>query len=181
MLYDPRNTGIRQREENISRCIKTKEELTPVILSAWVTLTKATNTRLKQQTFQPTETKKFLNLYFITLGALHLPSGQGVAWFKEGKNPFWKHIHHCHIALSTPCSPRPLFPISPGEEGVGWVRELNKMVGAYGQCETGESNKNNLQISTDLKNLISATQILFTLEFLYAWICWLGEWGEVGR
>ena len=38
------------------------------------------------------------------------------------------------------------------------------MVGAYGQCENGESNKNNLQISTELKNLISTTQILFTLE-----------------
>ena len=48
-------------------------------------VTKATNTRLKQQTFQPTETKKSLNLYFITLGAFHSPSGQGVAWFKEGK------------------------------------------------------------------------------------------------
>ena len=42
-------------------------------------VTKATNTRLEQQTFQPTETKKFLNLYFITLGAFHSPSGQGVA------------------------------------------------------------------------------------------------------
>ena len=27
LLYDPRNISIRQREENISRCIKTKEEL----------------------------------------------------------------------------------------------------------------------------------------------------------
>ena len=39
---------------------------------------------------------------------------------------------------------------------------------AYEQCENGESDKNNLQISTELKNLISATQTLFTLEFLYA-------------
>ena len=148
-------------------------------------VTKATNTRLKQQTFQPTETKKSLNLYFITLGAFHSPSGLGVAWFKEGKDLLWKHIHHCHIALNTPCSQRPLFPISPGGGGRVCLRELNKMVGAYGQCENGESNKNknlqNLQISTELKNLISATKILFTLEFLYAWICWLGEWGEVGR
>ena len=145
-------------------------------------VTKATNTRLKQQTFQPAETKKFLNLYFVTLGVFHSPSGQGVAWFKEQgeKNPFWKHIHHCHIALNTPCSPRPLFPISQGGGGRVCLRELNKMIGAYGQCENGESNKKNLQISTELKNLISATQILFTLEFLYAWICWLGEWGEVG-
>ena len=46
--------------------------------------------------------------------------------------------------------------------------ELNNMVGAYGPGENGESNKNNLQISTEPKNLISAMQILFTLEFLYA-------------
>ena len=46
--------------------------------------------------------------------------------------------------------------------------KLNEMLGAYGPCENGESNKNNLQISTELKNLISAMQILFTLEFLYA-------------
>ena len=121
-------------------------------------VTKATNTRLKQQTFQPTETKKSLNLYFITLGAFHSlnsPSGQEVVWFKEEKNPSWKHIHHCHIVLNTPCSPRPLFPISLGRGG--WGKELNKMVGAYEQCENGESNKNNLQISTELKNLISAT------------------------
>ena len=51
-------------------------------------VTKAPNTRLKQQTFQPTETKKFLNLYFITLGAFHSPSCQGVAWFKGKKIPF---------------------------------------------------------------------------------------------
>ena len=146
-------------------------------------VTKAINTRLKQQTFQPTETKKFLNLYFITLGAFHSPSGQGVAWFKEqGKKipfentftivtlPLIHLVHHDHC-----------FQFHRGEGGRGWGRELNKMVGAYGQCENGESNKNNLQISTELKNLISATQILFTLEFLYAWICWLGEWGEVGR
>ena len=48
-------------------------------------VTKTTNTRLKQQTFQPTDTKKSLNLFFITLGAFHSPSGEGVAWFKEGK------------------------------------------------------------------------------------------------
>ena len=144
-------------------------------------VTKATNTRLKQQTFQPTETKKSLNLYFITLGAFHSPSGKGVARFKEGKIAFENTftivtlplihlVHHDHC-----------FQFHRGEGGRGWGRELNKMVGAYGQCENGESNKNNLQISTELKNLISATQILFTLEFLYAWICWLGEWGEVGR
>ena len=71
-------------------------------------VTKATNTRLKQQTFQPTETKKFLNLYFITLGAFHSPSGQGVAWFKEGK----KSLVKTHSPLC-----RPLFPISPGGGG----------------------------------------------------------------
>ena len=105
-------------------------------------VTKATNTRLKQQTFQPTETKKSLNLFFITLGAFHSPSGQGVGWFKEGKNPSWKHIHHCHIALNTPCSPRPVVSNFTGERGEGG--ELNKMVGVHGQCENGESNKNNL-------------------------------------
>ena len=106
---------------------------------------------------------------------------RGCVILKRENNPSWKHIHHCHIALNTPCSSRPLFPISQGGGGRVCLRELNKMVGAYGQCENGESNKNNLQISTELKNLISATQILFTLEFLYAWICWLGEWGEVWR
>ena len=65
---------------------------------------------------------------------------------------------------------RPLFPISLGGEGVG-VGELNKMIGAYGQCENGESNKNNFQISTELKNLISETQFFFSLE--YAGICCL--------
>ena len=58
--------------------------------------TKATNTRLKQQTFQPTETKKSWNLYFITLGAFHSPSGQGVKWFKEGK----KFLLKTHSPLS---------------------------------------------------------------------------------
>ena len=55
------------------------------------------------------------------------------------------------------------------------------MVGAYGQCENGESNKNNLQISTDLKNLISATQLLFTLEFcMHESAGWGSEvkWGD---
>ena len=138
-------------------------------------VTKATNTRLKQQTFQPTETKKSWKLYFITLGAFHSPSDQGVAWFKEGKNPSWKHIHLCHIALNTPCWPRPLFPISLGGGGEG--------LGGRGGGKQDDRciNKNNRQISTELKNLISGTQILFTLEFLYAWICWLWEWGEVGR
>ena len=95
------------------------------IESEWTTtlVTKATNTRLKQQTFQLTETKKFLDLSFITLRAFHSPFGQGVAWFKEGKNPSWKHIYHYHIALNTPCLPPKiyhdsLFRISLGK-GVG--------------------------------------------------------------
>ena len=43
--------------------------------------------------------------------------------------------------------------------GGGGGGKLNKMVGAHGQCENGESNKNiskspNLQISTELKSYI---------------------------
>ena len=40
------------------------------------------------------------------------------------------------------------------------------MVGALWGIENGESNKNNLQISIEVKNLIFTTHILFTLEFL---------------
>ena len=152
------------------------------IESEWTTTlaTKATNTRLKQQTFEPTEANKFLKLYFITLGAFRSPSGQGVAWFKQGKNPFWKHFHHCHIALNTPCSPRPLFPISLGGAGRGGGGELNKMVGAYGPCENGESNKNNLHWAKE-PYICNANFVHIGVFVCMNWICWLGEWGEVGR
>ena len=132
-------------------------------------VTKATNTRRKQQTFQPlnwnkeivksllynfspwTETKKSLNLYFITLGAFHSPSGQGVGWFKEGKIPLENTFTIVTLPLIHLVHHDPLFPISLGK-GAGWG-ELNKMVGVHGQCENGESNRNNLQISTELKKL----------------------------
>ena len=111
-------------------------------------VTKAPNTRLKQQTFQPTETKKFLNLYFITLGAFHSPSCQGVAWFKEGKKSLLKThspLLHCpQYTLFT----RTIVSNFTGGRGKVCLRELKKMVGAYEPCENGESNKNNLQIST---------------------------------
>ena len=95
-------------------------------------VTKATNTRWKQQNFQPTEAKKSLNIFFITLGAFPSPSGQGVAWFKEEKNSSWKHIHQCHIALNTPCLPPKIyhdrcFQFHWGRGEGGW-EELNKMV-----------------------------------------------------
>ena len=107
-------------------------------------VTKATNTRLKQQTFQPTETKKSLNLYFITLGAFHSPSGQGVAWFKEGK--------------------KSLLP--------------NKMVGAYGPCENKQSP--NLHWAKE-SYICNANFVHIGVFACMNWICWLGEWGEVGR
>ena len=95
--------------------------------------TKATNTRLKQQTFQPTETKKSLNLYFITLGAFHSPSGQGVAWFKEqGKKiPFENTFTIVTLPLIHLVHHDPLFPISLGEGGGGGGSEgeLNKTFG----------------------------------------------------
>ena len=160
-------------------------------------VTKATNTRLKQQTFQPlnwnkeivksllynfspwTETKKSLNLYFITLGAFHSPSGQGVRWFKEGKNPPWKHIHHCHIALNIPCSPRPVVSNFTGERGgVGGAKQDGRCTWAMWKWWIKQKQSPNLHWA---KEVMSATQIVFTLEFLYAWICWFGEWGEVGR
>ena len=153
-------------------------------------VTKATNTRLKQQTFQPTETKKFLNLYFITLGAFHSPSGQGVAWFKEQgkKNPFWKHIHHCHIALNTPCSPRPVVSNFTGERGRGGRGGGAKQDGrcTWAMWKWWIKQKQSLKLHW-AKEVMSAMQILFTLEFLYAsvnllvgGVRWSGAIGRLG-
>ena len=161
-------------------------------------VTKAINTRLKQQTFQPNETKKFLNLYFITLGAFHSPSGQGVAWFKEQgkKNPFWKHIHHCHIALNTPCSPRPLFPISPGGGGKG-VGEGAKQDGRciWAMWEWWIKQKQSPNLHWAKESYICNANFVHIGVFVWMNLLphqhlqiskgkndrWLGEWGGVGR
>ena len=144
-------------------------------------VTKATNTRLKQQTFQPTETKKSLNRYFITLGAFHSPSDQGVAWFKEGKKPSWKHIHHCHIALNTPCSPRPLFPISQAGGGVGGEAKRDvRCIWAMWKWWIKQKQSPNLHWAKE-SYICNANFVHIGVFVCMNWICWLGEWGEVGR
>ena len=47
-----------------------------------------------------------------------------------------------NYSCNTPCSLRPVVSNFTGERVGGG--ELNKMVGVHGQCENGESNKNNL-------------------------------------